>query len=121
MKKALAGLVLLGMLGAVQASEPEMLKSPALPETVLREIVSPDDVRFFLHEVRQAARAAARGDAYVPPPQTATRAREIGERLREKGFGLMESVLDQIERELMKELSPTPGTTPHPVSERTQT
>lgn len=121
MKHALAGLVLLGMLGAVQASEPEALKSLASPETVLREMVSPDDVRFFLNEARHAARAAAKGDAYVPSPQTATRAREIGERLREKGFGLMEGLLDQIERELMKELSPAPGTAPHPAPERTQT
>lgn len=126
MKHVLTGLILLGILGAVQAAEPEASgtetpKPLAAPETMLREMVSPDDVRFFLNEARQAARAAARGNAYVPSPQTATRAREIGERLREKGFGLMEGLLDQIERELMKEFSPVPGAAPHPAPERTQT
>lgn len=126
MKHALTGFVLLGMLGVVQAAEPEVAKPETpkpldSPEATLREMVTAEDVRFFLNEARQAARAAAKGDAYVPSPQTATRAREIGERLREKGFGLMEGLLDQIERELLKELSPAPGTAPHPAPERTQT
>ncbi len=79
-----------------QAAEPS-----ASPEETIRQLVTADELRFFLNEARQAARAAARGGNYAPSPETANRAKEIGIRVREKGFGLMEVLLDQIEQELL--------------------
>ena len=111
----------LGWLGAALASEPVPPAPMASPEAMMREMVSPEDVRFFMGEARQAARAAARGQAYLPAPETATRAREIGERMREKGFGLMEVLLDEIERELMRAYPAAPGNTPATGQERART
>jgi hypothetical protein len=97
------------------------------PEAMVREIVSPDDLRFFLNEARQAARSAAKGQSYVPAPETAARAKAIGERIREKGFGLMEVLLDQIEQELLRAFPSEPPSKPDTAvppaskSERTQT
>jgi hypothetical protein len=101
MKRVLVWVLMSGFAGVAQAEE-----APASPEAVMRKIVSPEDVRFFMNEARQAARAAQRGELYVPAPDAAARARNIGERMREKGFGLMEALLDQIERELLSALPP---------------
>ncbi len=120
MKQVLAVLVMLGVSGASLAAE----EPPSSPEAMMREIVTPEDLRFFLKEARQAARAAAKGESYVPAPETATRARDIGDRIREKGLGLMEVLLDQIEQELLKAFPEEPDSATPPVSkpaERTHT
>lgn len=122
MKRIVVAGCLLGWVGLAQA-EPVPPAPPAFmgaPELMLREMVSPDEVRFFMGEARQAARAAARGQAYLPAPETAARAREIGERLRARSFGMMEVLLDEIERELMRAIPAIPERTP-PVQERTRT
>lgn len=110
MKPVLVMVLMLGLTGAAQAEE-----ALASPETVMREIVSPEDVRFFMNEARQASRAAAKGELYVPAPEAAARARNIGERMREKGFGLMEALLDQIEQELLSVFPPPPDKPAAPV------
>lgn len=125
MKRLVTGSILLGMALVAQANsvQPDGAQpAPGLasPDAMMREMVTPDDLRFFLNEARQAARSAAKGEAYVPAPQTAMRAKEVGERMREKGFGLMEVLLDQIERELMKEFSPPAGAAPRSMPERVQ-
>jgi hypothetical protein len=106
MKYLLGVMLFLGMSSFVQASE----EPRTTPEAMMREMVSPDDLRFFLNEARQASRAAAKGQGYVPSPGTAERAKAIGERIREKGFGLMELLLDEIERELVKAFPEEPNT-----------
>jgi uncharacterized membrane-anchored protein len=101
MKRVLVWVLVLGFAGVAQADE-----ARASPEAMMQEIVSPEDVRFFMNEARQASRAAAKGELYVPAPEAAARARNIGERMREKGFGLMEALLDQIEQELLSVFPP---------------
>lgn len=113
MKQVLAALVMLGVSSAVLADK----EAPASPEAEIRKIFSPEDMRFFMNEARRALNAAAKGESYVPAPETATRARLIGERMREKGFGLMELMLDQIEQELSRLYPPEPGVESPPVSE----
>jgi hypothetical protein len=109
-------LSMLGMPGAVQAQE-----APTTPEMMMREMVSPDDLRFLFGEARLAVRAAAKGDAYVPAPEASARAKLIGERMRAKGFGVLEILLDQIERELLEELpaEPNKNAVPQTPAERT--
>lgn len=106
MKYLLGAMLFLGMSGFAQASE----EPRTTPEAMMREMVSPEDLRFFLNEARQASRAAAKGESYIPSPGTAGRAKAIGERIREKGFGLMEMLLDEIERELVKAFPEKPDT-----------
>ncbi len=98
MKYFLGAMLVLGLSGYAQAEEAPR----TTPEAMMREMVSPEDLRFFLNEARQASRAAAKGESYIPSPGTANRAKAIGERIREKGFGMMELLLDEIERELVK-------------------
>lgn len=104
MKYLLGAMLMLGLPGYVHASE----EARTTPEAMLREMISPEDLRFLLNEARQATRAAAKGQSYIPPPGTAQRAKAIGERIREKGFGLMELLLDEIERELVRALPEKP-------------
>lgn len=105
MKYLLGVMLVLGLSGYVQASEAPR----TTPEAMLREMISSEDLRFFLNEARQATRAAAKGQSYIPPPGTAERAKAIGERIRVKGFGLMELLLDEIERELVRALPEKPA------------
>lgn len=102
MKGIWAVLLMLGLTGAVQGED----APPSSPEAMIGEIVSTDDLRFFLNEVRQAARLAARGERYVPTPEAASRAKDIGNRIRENGLDLVGSLLDQIEREFRKAMPP---------------
>jgi hypothetical protein len=104
MKGMLAVLLMLGLIGAVQAED----APPSSPEAMIGEIVSADDLRFFLNEARQAARLVARGERYVPSPEAATRAKDIGNRIQKNGLDLVENLLDQIEHELLKAMPEQP-------------
>jgi hypothetical protein len=110
MKHLLVAMLIMVLPGFVQASD----EPRTAPEAMMQEIVSPEDLRFFLNEARQATRAAAKGQSYIPSPGTADRIRHIGERIREKGFGMMELLLDEIERELVGTFPQEPDTEPVP-------
>jgi hypothetical protein len=94
----LSGWLMLILAGPVMAEE----ELPPVPEAAIADVLSREDVQFFMNEARQAARAASRGEFYAPDPEAADRAKRIGERMRAKGLGLMEAMLDEIEHELLR-------------------
>lgn len=111
MQYLLAGLIVLAIAGPVMAEE----ELPPAPEVAIAEVLSREDVQFFMNEARQAMRAAVNGEIHVPDPETADRARKIGERMRAKGLGLMEAMLEEIEHELLRLFPKEPDlTAPEP-------
>jgi hypothetical protein len=120
MKRGVWVVLMLGICSGAWASE----AAPAGPDAGAGEVVSREDVYFFLNEARRAMQAVASGTSYVPEPEVASRARAIAERLRAQGVGLIERLIEDAERELMKARPPHPDAPSPPVEappERTRT
>ena len=104
MKQYLCGFAALAIAASMSGPARAEPPAPLTPEALLGGLVQESDVNLMFSYVRDAFKAALRGQEAQPPYELQRRAEEIGYELKRRGAIAGAVLIDEIERSVLEEL-----------------
>jgi hypothetical protein len=105
----LCGFAALAFAASISAPARAEPPAPLTPEALLGGLVQENDVSLMFSYVRDAFRAALRGQDAQPPYELQRRADEIGYELKRRGAIAGDMLINEIERSMRDELRQRPA------------